>query len=338
MTVQPTISVVVVAHDRVEFVADALDSLASQDLDPAFFEVVLCTNLPRSSIGSRLDASRVTVLELPPGNWGEWILSALPRCRGDVLCFLDDDDWFEPAKLSRVRSAFERYPSVGYFHNRIRRAFQGSSPTRGQNALALGNSEGPGLGLVEDRKKDQRLLDRLFWSGGGFNLSAMAVRRDLVRSLGPLTSELEVGHALALFYAAALGAWDIYFEPEALTRYRVHSANSSTPFGSDVRTEFRRAVERGGTVVRDSQRIARWIEAAGHGRYSSEAVRSVGGRTRLLASLGLPGLSRASLFHALVDYLSLTPGRVVADQRGLMAAVALGLLSPRRAAAWLRQG
>jgi len=334
---QPQISVVVVAYDRREFVAEALDSLAAQDLEPALFEVVLCTNLPRASLRSRLEASRVTVLELPPGNWGEWILSALPKCRGNVLCFLDDDDWFEPAKLSHVRTAFERYPSVGYFHNRVRRVVQGSSPIGGLDARLLARSEGPGPGLVENRNKDQRLLDRLFWGGGGFNLSAMAVRREVLLSLGPLTSELQVGHALALFYAAALGPWDLYFEPAPLTRYRVHSTNSSVPFGSDVRTEFRRAVERGETVLRDSQRIAGLIEAAGRGRFSSDAVRSVGERTRLLRSFGPPGPSRVQLLHDLVEYLSLTPPRVAADQRGLLTAIALGLLSPRRAVAWLQR-
>jgi len=332
----PEISVVVVAYDRHDFIAEALDSVALQDLDPAAFEVIVCTNLPRSTLGPHANDPRMTVLQFPSGNWGEWVLAALPRCRGDVLCFLDDDDRFEPTKLSCVRTAFERYPTLGYFHNRVRRIPQVLSSTDGRRHELRTTLEGPGSGLLEDRRKSRDRIDRLFWSGGGFNASAMAVRREVVGSLGPLASQLEVGHPLALFYAAALGSWDLYFESAALTRYRVHPANRSVPSGSDVRTEFRRAAQRGDAVVRDSERIARFIDSHGRGRVSSTAVRSVGARTRLLRSLNLPDLSRTQLLHALGEYLSLTPPRIVADQRGMLAAVALGLLSPRQAGAWLR--
>jgi len=339
MAVRPEISVIVVAYGRRDFIAEALDSVAFQDLDPASFEVVVCTNLPGVNLGSWANDSRVTLLHFSSGNWGEWILAALPRCRGEILCFLDDDDRFEPTKLSCVRSAFERYPKVGYFHNRVQRVSQSSSGSDGWGGPEIRAApEGPGIGLFENRRKNRGRIDRLFWSGGGFNASAMAVRREVVQSLGPLASQLEVGHPLALFFAAALGSWDLYFEPTALTRYRVHSANSSVPLGSDVRTEFRRAVERGDAVVRDSERIAQFIDSHGRGRVTSTAVRSVGARTRLLRSLNLPDLSRTLLLRGLVEYLSLTPPRIVADQGGMLAAVAFGLFSPRRAARWLRVG
>ena len=338
MAARTKVSVVVVAYDRRDFIAEALDSVADQDLDPALFDVVVCTNLPRTSLESHLDSSRVTVLNLPPGNWGEWIVAALPRCRGEVLCFLDDDDRFEPTKLSCVCATFERHPSVGYFHNRVRRKFQARGLSDAHRVEDGHDTEGPGLGLLEDRHKSRRRVDQLFWSGGGFNASAMAVRREVLASLGSLASELEVGHPLALFYAAALGAWDLYFEPTPLTLYRVHSTNSSTPTGSDVRTEFRRAVERGRSVVRDSERIARFIDSRGQARVSSAAVRSVGTRTRLLRSLSLPDLSRKDLLHGLGEYLSLTPPRIVADQRGMLAAIAFALVSPRQARAWLGGG
>ena len=338
MAVRPAISVVVVAYDRREFVGEALDSVAAQDLDPTSFDVVLCTNLPREDVGSQLEGSRVTILDLPNGNWGEWVLAALPRCRGDILCFLDDDDRFEPTKLSCVRAAFGRHPSLGYFHNRVQRLFSTLPPPERRNPGRLAGPEGPGSGLLEDRRKSRRRIDRLFWSGGGFNASAMAVRRDVFQSLGTLASGLEVGHPLALFFAAALGPWDLYFEPGALTRYRVHSTNRSVPSGSDVRTEYRRAVERGGSVVRDSERIARFIDSRGGRRISSRAVRSVGARTRLLRSLSAPNISRVELLQGLGEYLSLTPARVVADQRGMLSAIALGLVSPRRSNEWLRNG
>jgi len=262
------------------------------------------------------------------------VVAALPHCRGDVLCFLDDDDRFDPRKLSSVRSVFRRHPSVGYYHNRVQRFVTDPEARRGPVGVPA-RPEGPECGLVEDRRKSRELVDELFWDEGGFNASAIAVRRAVLESLGSLATELEVGHSLALFYAAAVGTWDLYFEPEALTLYRVHSANSSVPSGSPLREEYLGAVERGGAVVRDSRRIARFIESH-RGRTASAPVRSVGFRTSLLRSLGSPDVSRTQLLRALAEYLSITPVRIATDQRGLFVMVALGLLSPRLPDTWLR--
>jgi glycosyltransferase involved in cell wall biosynthesis len=331
----PEITVVVVAHDRSDFVEEALASVAAQDIDPMLFEVVLCTNLPRGDLGANLGRVRWVRLDLGPGNWGEWVRAALPRCRGEILCFLDDDDRFEPRKLTSLHSVFRAHPSVGYYHNRVQRFVDGSA-SAGYPSTPRRPPEGPVCGLVEDHGKSRRLVDRLFWNEGGFNASAMAVRREVLESLGPVVSELEVGHSLALFYAAALGPWDLFFDPLPLTDYRVHSANSSVPSGSDLRREYYGAVEHGGPVIRDAARIARFIETHREGRFSSAPVRSVGMRTRLLRTLGSPDVSRRQLFRQVAEYLSLTPVRLASNQRGMLAMAALGLLLPRLPDAWLR--
>lgn len=332
----PEITVMVVAHNRRDFVAEALGSVVAQDLDPDLFEVVFCTNVPRESLGSEVLRGRVARLDLPEGSWGEWIRAALPQCHGDILCFLDDDDLFEPGKLSSVRSAFRQYPSIGYYHNRIRRFTHGSLRSDVRFGGPRPGPEGPDCGLVEDRRKSRALINRLFWKAAGFNASAIAVRRDLLESLGSLFPQLEVGHPLALFYAGAISHRDLYFDPAALTRYRIHSTNSSVPSGSDVGREWRGALENGGAVIRDSERIARFIASDPRGRFSASPVRSVGLRTQLLRSLSRPDLSRTQLLRALGEYLSLTPENIVADQPGMLAMVALGLLSPRAPDGWLR--
>jgi len=336
MSSRPEISVIITAFERREFIAEALDSVAGQDLDPSRFEVVLCTNFSTANIESGHRRSPVIRLEMPSGTWGEWVLAALPRCQGDVLCFLDDDDLFERNKLSSIRSVFRQLPSVGYYHNRVQRFADGAPSSRGRHPGFRRGPEGPGYGLVADGQKSRTLVDRLFWGEGGFNASAMAVRREVLTSLGSLTSDLEVGHSLALFYAAVVGPWDLYFDPAPLTRYRVHAANSSVPIGTGLRRGVRGTTDHGQAVIRDSERIAGFVESHRQGRFSSAPIRSVGVRTRLLQSFGLPTLTRTELLRGLAEYLSLTPARIVADQRGLLAMIAFGLLSPRLPERWLR--
>lgn len=331
----PRITVLIVAYRRGGFVRDAVRSVVAQSLDRSLFEVVLLTNVPDLDLGSTGEVGGVTLVNMPPGNWGEWVDTALPQCHGEVLCFLDDDDLFEPEKLASVRAAFERHPSVGYLHNRVTRFIEGPSaspisPTRGGERPV-----GPDCGLIEGRQKTRSVIDRLFWDAGGFNASAIAVRREVLTSLGPLHAELELGHPLALFYAAALGTWDMYFDPAPLTRYRIHSDNRSAPAGSGLRSEARRARADGPAVARDAERIARFIDSDPRRRLSSAPVRSVGTRARLLQALGRTETSRGSLTRMVGEYLAYTPLSSMVDNRWMMGLALTGFLSPRLPARWL---
>lgn len=319
----------VVAHDRPDYVREAVRSVAAQSLDPAQFEIVLLSNVPNLGLGPGFDTGHASQLELARGNWGEWVLSALPHFRGELLCFLDDDDLFEPGKLASVRSTFEQHPSVGYYHNRITRFVEGERPPSRPPAGAREGPIGPDVGLVRTAQKSRSMVDQLFWNAGGFNASAMVVRREVFASLGSLAIELEVGHPLALFYAAAMGPWDLFFDPAPLTRYRVHARNRSVPAGSDLRSEWRRAAENGPAIFRDSERIARFIDSDARHRFSSAPVRSVGTRARILWELALPHPSRWTLLRALGDYLALTPHRSMFDNRGMLGLAGAGVISPR---------
>jgi glycosyltransferase involved in cell wall biosynthesis len=331
----PRVSVVVVAYQRADFVRDAVRSVIGQTLEPSQFEVVLLTDVTNLDLGPMGNAGRVVQVALPPGSWGEWVLSALPECHGEVLCFLDDDDLFDRGKLASVLSTFDRHPSVGYYHNRISRFVEASSPSQPYAPDTRGRPVGPDCGLVEASQKTRAVIDRLFWDAGGFNDSAIAVRREVLASHGPLMAELELGHSLALFYAAALGKWDLFFDATPLTRYRIHAGNRSTPAGSGVRLEAGRARDDGAAIVRDADRIARFIDSDPHHRLSWAPVRSVGTRTRLLRALTDPETSRGALLRLLREYLAFTPFRSMVDNRGMLGLSLAGLLAPRLPSRWL---
>ena len=48
--------------------------------------------------------------------------AAIPELRGDIVAFLDGDDWFAPGKLTAVMNALEEHPeaaSVGHGHYEV---------------------------------------------------------------------------------------------------------------------------------------------------------------------------------------------------------------------------
>lgn len=321
----PRISVLVVSYDRTEFVVEALRSVIGQDLDTSEFETILLTNRSDPEIDRLLAGHSIQRLEPPPGNWGEWVLAALPRCRGEVLAFLDDDDIYEAGKLAAVREAFASAPPLGYYHHRVRRF---GATGRSSDAL------GPVLGRLPDAQKNRRVADRLFWDLGGFNLSSIAVRRSVVEENAELLRALRVGHSLALFYASMTGPWDLQFDSRVLGRYRIHARNQSIPAGTSLARDWGRARERVAPVIDDAERIAAFIDFHGRGRVSSRPVRSVGARSRLVERLSSATTSRTELAEGLAGFLGLTPPRIAFDHRRLVGLCLLGLLEPRLPARW----
>lgn len=319
-----SVSVLIVAYDRLEYVGEALRSVGRPPSDGSS-EVLLLTNQISPTVERICEEGSVRIVRLEAGCWGEWVLAALPKCRGEVLAFLDDDDLFEPGKVAAVASAFSDRPSLGYYHHRV-------SPFGPKGSI--GHPLGPTAGRLTDGEKTAPRIDRLFWQLGGFNLSAIAVRRDLLASIPDLLRDLRVGHALALFYAGSIGPWDLEFDPAVRGRYRVHEGNQSIPSGTSLFADWSKSTASAATVARDADRIARYVEQQGDDRVSARPVRAVGARSRLIATLGDPRASRRAVLRAFAEFIGASPPRVTLDHRALVAVSSLSLLAPKWADRW----
>jgi glycosyl transferase family 2 len=330
----PELSVVVVAHQRREFVAAALASVRSQTLEPGRYETVLCTDLDESAWGGE-HADGLVTIRPPPGRWGAWLLAALPTCRGRVICFLDDDDVFTARKLESVRDAFLRHPRLGYYHNRSVRIGPAEGSPDGSPPAGPSAPIGPSGGFLEGRRLTPARTERMFWAGAGFNASSMAVRRELIDPIRPLLGGLEVGHPLAFFYAAAMDSWDLYLDPEVLTHYRVHDGNSSVPAGAGLLRSWGRMLQVAPSIERDSERLADWIGASPQQRVSPAPLRAAAARQHLVRSIGEPDRPFGHRARSLAAFLGRNPPRVWWWHRGLAGLGLASLLVPHGVDGWL---
>lgn len=331
----PEVTVLVVAHARRGYVAEALRSVGRQRLDRRSYEVVLATDLSDPELDRVCVEEGVVRVEPTPGNWAEWVSAALPSCRGRVVSFLDDDDLLEPEKVGAVLAAFRAREGLGYYHNRVRRFTSADPPVPPRDPPRRSALYGPHGGLLPNREKTGARSRALFWQGGGFNTSSIAVRRELLDSALPELRQIEASHSLALFYAALLGPWDLYFDPAPLTRYRIHGANWSATPGTGLRSQWHRLEHDAPVLLRDARRIARRIEDSENPRVSSAPVRSVEARCRLLQTLGPEPASARSRIGALVRYVARTPPAAAWGQRGLLALGTWNLWAPSRPYRWL---
>lgn len=103
----PTVSVVIPTRDRAEVVVHTLASvLAQRDVD---LEVVVVDDGSRDGTAAALEGrDRVRVVRLPvSGGQAAARNRGIEEARGSWVAFLDDDDLWEPSKLSRQVAAAE---------------------------------------------------------------------------------------------------------------------------------------------------------------------------------------------------------------------------------------
>ncbi|ADB86783.1 glycosyltransferase family 2 protein [Saccharolobus islandicus] len=87
----PFISVIIAAHNRREFLLDAVNSALNQTLPKDEYEIIVVKNFSEyDDILKNLDVKTVFSNE---ENQGADIVNALSYAEGEFICFLDDDIW-----------------------------------------------------------------------------------------------------------------------------------------------------------------------------------------------------------------------------------------------------
>lgn len=250
----PSLSVLVTAWRRKQFLPEALRSLEQQTLSRDAFEIVVVKDFEDPAIDQQLARLGARELRFGSDNLGRTMSLGVGACRGEVICFLDDDDQFDPRKLSVVHTEFHRHPDLGYFHNGLDlideagHAMVGKDPVARTRALAM--------------SKD--------WD---FCMSCISVRRELVRPLLERWPEVPKAPDSFLDYVSRASAHARRGTLAPLTRYRVHPRSNSR------RTNHAPALLSTARILRafPRSRVRNAAVSSLLGRYMSEALR---GRSR----------------------------------------------------------
>jgi glycosyltransferase involved in cell wall biosynthesis len=107
------VSTVIPAYRAARFIGRALDSVFAQTCPPDEV-LVVDDGSPDDLAGAvRPYGERVTLLRKPNGGAASARNLGLDRARGDLVAFLDADDYWEPHKLERQLGLFRRHPGLG---------------------------------------------------------------------------------------------------------------------------------------------------------------------------------------------------------------------------------
>lgn len=116
------VSVIVVSRDRPALLARAIDSILAQDY-PAL-EIILVDNQSTEAITApeHDTVHSISVFKTPfHMNAAQSRNFAISKSNGELITFLDDDDWILPGKISQQVKAFEDNPDVDlvYMNTRV---------------------------------------------------------------------------------------------------------------------------------------------------------------------------------------------------------------------------
>jgi glycosyltransferase involved in cell wall biosynthesis len=212
---KPFASVLIDTYNHERFIEQAIVSALEQDFSAGEREILVVDDgsTDRTPEIVRKFEPQVRLLRKENGGQASAFNAGIPECKGEIVAFLDGDDWWAPGKLKAVTEALANEPSVGLVGH------------------GIVNVQRDGSEQVETLRENFRFQAntiegaRLFRRRGAFlGTSRMTIRASLLRRIGPVPEAIQVQADEYLFtLAAALGTAQIL--PEALTYYRLHEAN-----------------------------------------------------------------------------------------------------------------
>ncbi|MCH8502448.1 MAG: glycosyltransferase [Aliidiomarina sp.] len=115
---RPLISIIMPTYNRAEIVRESIDSALSQSY--AYFELIICDDGSEDeteALIAAIEDPRVTYVRQDNQGAAAARNTALRRAKGDIIAYLDSDNYWHPAYLELVVAAFTQMPgrSTIYF-------------------------------------------------------------------------------------------------------------------------------------------------------------------------------------------------------------------------------
>ncbi len=212
---RPLVTVLVDTYNHERLIEEAIVSVLEQDFSPSEMEILVVDDGSTDHTPEivRKFAPRVRLLRKPNGGQASAFNTGIPEARGEIISFLDGDDWWTPDKLTRVIQTITSDSSLGLVGHGITTVHRD------------GNMEFETL--CDGFRFQANTVEgaRLFRVRSCFlGTSRMTMRADILRQVGPVPEPLVVQADEYLFTVASVLA-GVLILPETLTYYRMHAAN-----------------------------------------------------------------------------------------------------------------
>jgi glycosyltransferase involved in cell wall biosynthesis len=212
---KPFVSVLIDTYNHQRFIATAIDSVLAQDFPVSDREIIVIDDGSTDQTPEiiRKFEPHVRLVRKANGGQASAFNAGIPECTGEIIAFLDGDDWWAPAKLRRVSEVFRSDADVGLVGHGI-----------------FESSENGGENPIIPEKEDRLRLDSLR-AAQVFRLrrsylgtSRMTMRAAIANKVLPIPEAL-IFEADEYVFTMAAAISDIRILRDVLTYYRIHADN-----------------------------------------------------------------------------------------------------------------
>lgn len=227
------VTVIVIAHDRRQFLPDALRSIVTQTRRP--YDVIVVKNFKDDQIDEYIERSGFTSILLSDERGGAKYERGLREADTDLVAFLDDDDYYLNRKLEVALEAFEKTANLGFYHHNV----------------VIVDAKGIELPCTTDiayyceKKLNKKIFlnnndkylkidcishhgDPLFWLG--FNSSSIVMKRDAILPFLDVLKKLYYAQDGLFLISALVSPYALLHDPIELTAYRVHGSQTTRSY------------------------------------------------------------------------------------------------------------
>ena len=209
------ITTLIDTYNHEAFIEDSINSVLNQGLGESEMEVLVVDDgsSDRTADIVRKFAPRVRLLRKPNGGQASAFNAGISEACGQIVFFLDGDDWWAPGKVAAVLKAFVENPTVGLVGHGISEVYP-DGHERVEKPRHVCNF----------RITSADAANTFRMSRGFLGTSRMAYRKEILNRIGRVPETLTFEADEYLFTLAGLFA-DVMILPDSFTFYRLHGAN-----------------------------------------------------------------------------------------------------------------
>jgi hypothetical protein len=271
------VSVLIDTYNHERFIEQAIVSVQEQDFPGSEREIIVVDDgsTDRTAEIVKKFEPRLRLLRKENGGQASAFNAGVPECRGEIVAFLDGDDWWAPGKLRAVADALDSNALIGLVGHGITEVF----PDGGQHVQLLND--------VPRFRIDSEIGARAFRLRKSFlGTSRMTIRAAVLRQIGRVPEALTIQADEYLFTLAGFLS-DVLILRESLTFYRLHAGNTFQVAGDRPALRRKQNVLEGLakslTAKLEEQKVAESIA-----RITVESIETEAELIRLSLDAGLP--------------------------------------------------
>ena len=229
---QPLISVIVIAHERKEFILDAIRSLKDQSAPKESYEVIVIKKFVDQEIDDFIAKSGYINLLTTVDSLSGKIDKVIGSCKGFYASFLEDDDLFVKDKITELKKIINENPDSTYIHN--------DHITMDQNGKLREFKLGmPFKNILNLKINTSKFLDfaKIARVDPDFNLSSITIRIDVLKEyMKKIENVNYVVDSYLYLSSIDYGHGSIIITPQKLTLYRYYRKSGITIMPIEGRT------------------------------------------------------------------------------------------------------